>query len=241
MKKIDKNICITILIFILLAVVYFLPKPVLRSVLPELVVKYRIIGPLLTLSLAGIFLAPRHIVLAMIFSMCGDYMGAGHNFIGQMSFFAAAHVMLITFFVKRFLSLPADLQSCRCQESVPNGTQTRQGVRAKSLTITAVVAIAAALITFALTSIVPHAPAGITRIGCAIYAVLICSMFGLSMLQRQGWFATGAALFVFSDMILSWNKFVEPVEYNNILIMVTYYSGQLILWLTAVICEKKER
>ena len=132
MKKIDKNICITVLIFILLAVVYFLPKPVLRSVLPELVVKYRIIGPLLTLSLAGIFLAPRQIVLAMIFSMCGDYMGAGHNFIGQMSFFAAAHVMLITFFVKRFLSLPADLQSCRCQESVPNGTQTRQGVRAKA-------------------------------------------------------------------------------------------------------------
>ena len=61
------------------------------------------------------------------------------------------------------------------------------------------------------------------------------------MLQRQGWFATGAALFVFSDMILSWNKFVEPVEYNNLLIMVTYYSGQLILWLTAVICAKKER
>ena len=63
MKKIDKNIYITVLIFILLAVVYFLPKPVLRSVLPELVVKYRIIGPLLTLSLAGIFLAPRQIVL----------------------------------------------------------------------------------------------------------------------------------------------------------------------------------
>ena len=241
MKKIDRSICITLLIFILLAVVYFLPKPVLRSVLPEFMVKYRIIGPLLTLSLAGIFLAPRQIVLAMIFSMCGDYMGAGHNFIGQMSFFAAAHVMLITFFVKRFLSLPADLQSCRCQESVPNGAQTRQGVRAKALTITAVVAIAAALIIFALTTIVPHAPAGITRIGCAIYAVLICSMFGLSMLQRQGWFATGAALFVFSDMILSWNKFVEPVEYNNLLIMVTYYSGQLILWLTAVICAKKER
>ena len=111
MKKFDRNVCITVAIFLLLAVVYFIPKPVLRSVLPELVVKYRIIGPLLTLSLAGIFLAPRQITLAMIFSMCGDYMGAAGNFIGQMSFFAAAHVMLITFFVKRFLSLPADLRA----------------------------------------------------------------------------------------------------------------------------------
>lgn len=86
MKKIDRSICITLLIFILLAVVYFLPKPVLRSVLPEFMVKYRIIGPLLTLSLAGIFLAPRQIVLAMIFSMCGDYMGADHNSSGRCRF-----------------------------------------------------------------------------------------------------------------------------------------------------------
>lgn len=109
MKKFDRNVCITVAIFLLLAVVYFIPKPVLRSVLPELVVKYRIVGPLLTLSLAGIFLAPRQITLAMIFSMCGDYMGASGNFIGQMSFFAAAHVMLITFSSRDFSPC---LQTC---------------------------------------------------------------------------------------------------------------------------------
>ena len=234
MKKIDKNIYITVLIFILLAVVYFLPKPVLRSVLPELVVKYRIIGPLLTLSLAGIFLAPRQIVLAMIFSMCGDYMGADHNFIGQMSFFAAAHAMLIAFFVQRFRTLPADLHVCRYQESLPDGAPARKGVRAKALTVICAATTAAALLTFALTCIIPHVPAGVTRIGCVIYAVLICSMLAMSMLQRHGLFALGAALFLFSDIILSWHRFVSPVPYSKYLIMITYYSGQFILWITAV-------
>ncbi len=239
MKKFDKNVCITVAIFLLLAVVYFIPKPVLRSVLPELVVKYRIIGPLLTLSLAGIFLAPRQITLAMIFSMCGDYMGADGNFIGQMSFFAAAHVMLITFFVKRFLSLPADLRACRYQGCVPDGAEAGKGVRAKALTVICAVTIAAALVIFALTSIIPHAPAGVTRIGCAIYAVLISSMLAMSALQRQWTFAAGAALFLISDMILSWNKFVSPVSYSNILIMTTYYSGQLLIWLTAArVCRE---
>lgn len=119
MKNIDRKVVATVAVFLLLAVVYFIPKPVLRMALPEIMVKYRIVGPLLTLSLAGIFLAPRLMTLAMIFSLCGDYMGAAGNFIGQMSFFAAAHAMLIAFFVQRFRTLPADLQACRYQESLP--------------------------------------------------------------------------------------------------------------------------
>ena len=111
MKNIDRKVVATVAVFLLLAVVYFIPKPVLRMALPEIMVKYRIVGPLLTLSLAGIFLAPRQMTLAMIFSFCGDYMGAVSNFIGQMSFFAAAHAMLIAFFVQRFRTLLK--QTCR--------------------------------------------------------------------------------------------------------------------------------
>ena len=234
MKNIDRKVVATVAVFLLLAVVYFIPKPVLHMALPEIVVKYRIVGPLLTLSLAGIFLAPRQMTLAMIFSLCGDYMGAAGNFIGQMSFFAAAHAMLIAFFVQRFRTLPANLQACRCQESVPNGAPARKGVRAKALTVICAATTAAALLTFALTCIIPHVPAGVTRIGCVIYAVLICSMLAMSMLQRHGLFALGAALFLFSDIILSWHRFVSPVPYSKYLIMITYYSGQLLLWLTAV-------
>lgn len=238
MKNIDRKVVATVAVFLLLAVVYFIPKPVLRMALPEIMVKYRIVGPLLTLSLAGIFLAPRLMTLAMIFSLCGDYMGAAGNFIGQMSFFAAAHAMLIAFFVQRFRTLPADLHVCRYQESLPDGAPARKGVRAKALTVICAATTAAALLTFALTCIIPHVPAGVTRIGCVIYAVLICSMLAMSMLQRHGLFALGAALFLFSDIILSWHRFVSPVPYSKYLIMITYYSGQFILWLTAVSKDK---
>lgn len=159
MKNIDRKVVATVAVFLLLAVVYFIPKPVLRMALPEIMVKYRIVGPLLTLSLAGVFLAPRQMTLAMIFSLCGDYMGAGGNFIGQMSFFAAAHAMLIAFFVQRFRTLPADLQACRYQESVPDRAPARKGVRAKALTVICAATTAAALLTFALTCIIPHVPA----------------------------------------------------------------------------------
>lgn len=143
-------------------------------------------------------------------------------------------------FVKRFLSLPADLRACRYQECVPDGAEAGKGVRAKALTVICAVTIAAALVIFALTSIIPHAPAGVTRIGCAIYAVLISSMLAMSALQRQWTFAAGAALFLLSDMILSWNKFVSPVSYSNILIMTTYYAGQLLIWLTAArVCSER--
>ena len=64
-------------------------------------------------------------------------------------------------------------------------------------------------------------------------------MLAMSALQRQWTFAAGAALFLLSDMILSWNKFVSPVPYSNILIMTTYYSGQLLIWLTAArVCRE---
>jgi uncharacterized membrane protein YhhN len=38
-------------------------------------------------------------------------------------------------------------------------------------------------------------------------------------------------LFVFSDFILAWNKFVEPIEHSRILIMTTYYLAQYLLFI----------
>ena len=36
---------------------------------------------------------------------------------------------------------------------------------------------------------------------------------------------------MFSDLVLAWNKFVEPLDYERYLIMVPYYLGQLLLFL----------
>jgi len=41
------------------------------------------------------------------------------------------------------------------------------------------------------------------------------------------WTVTGALLFVISDSILAWNKFIHPLKYGNLLVMVTYLLGQL--------------
>jgi uncharacterized membrane protein YhhN len=39
----------------------------------------------------------------------------------------------------------------------------------------------------------------------------------------------GAVLFVISDLVLSWNKFVTPIRRGRLLLMITYHLGQMIL------------
>lgn len=218
MDKRDLGVRYVALIFVVLATVYFMPWRQLAAFLPAAVVKYRIAGPLLALTVAGIFFLPWQMALAMAFSMAGDFMGAYGSFIFQMGFFALAHIMLVTYFIVRL----------RRQR------QCHEGQCCRRLIFPAVAAaLCASLAAFALTCIIPHAPAGVIRTGCAIYALLICTMFGCAILQRDPLFAIGAALFLFSDMILSWNKFVTPVDGSKWLIMVPYYGGQLLLWLGA--------
>ncbi len=201
---------ITVLIFIVLATIYFLPKPILNSTLPELAVKYRIVGPLLVLSVAGIFTLPWQMTLAMTFSAFGDFMGAYGSFPGQMGFFTSAHIMLIIWFLSRFKTLPKDKS---------------RTYRLLTASVTFLV-----LVSFAFTCIIPSTPSGAIRAGCGIYAGLICAMFCITITLKQPILFVGAALFLFSDIVLSWNKFVSPIAARKWLIMIPYYSGQLLLW-----------
>jgi uncharacterized membrane protein YhhN len=88
----------------------------------------------------------------------------------------------------------------------------------------------AGLLTVAFTVIAPGAPAGIVRIGVCIYAVVISTMLVAGMLQRSTLYALGALLFVFSDFILAWNRFVEPVPYRDYLVLVSYFLAQYLLF-----------
>ena len=98
-------------------------------------------------------------------------------------------------------------------------------------------AVTAALV-FAFALVIPKVAEPWLQIGCGVYAVLITAMFGLSLMQRSPLFAIGAVLFLISDMILSWNKFVGPVTAEKWLIMVPYYLGQLLIWLGATTLMK---
>lgn len=199
------------LIFIVLAAIYLMPAAALGQMLPEKVVRFRIAYPVAALALMGAYLGMGwKFVLAFLFSCTGDAMGAYGSFFGQMGYFALAHILLIWAFAERRWK----------------GRKTLVGL-----------AVTAALV-FAFALIIPKVPEPGLQIGCGVYAVLITAMFGLSLMQRSPLFAIGAALFLISDMILSWNKFVGPVTAEKWLIMVPYYLGQLLIWLGAATLMK---
>lgn len=199
------------LIFIVLAAIYLMPAAALEQMLPEKVVRFRIAYPVAALALMGAYLGMGwKFVLAFLFSCTGDAMGAYGSFFGQMGYFAAAHIILIWAFAEELWKVRKTLVG---------------------LAVTAALAFAFALV-------IPKVPEPWLQIGCGVYAVLITAMFGLSLMQRPPLFAIGAALFLISDMILSWNKFVGPVTAEKWLIMVPYYLGQLLIWLGAATLMK---
>ena len=170
------------------------------------------------LTLASLWLCPWQITMALLFSTLGDHMGSCNNFLGQMGFFALGHIFYIIYFCGRYF-----------QKVEPDKKLTG---KAKGY-LAMVVFCALALLSVAFFKIAPEAPAGIIRIGVCIYSVLISIMMVSAMLQRSSLFALGAILFVFSDFILAWNKFVEPVPYRHYLVLVSYYLAQWLLFIRA--------
>lgn len=193
-------------IFISLTAIFFLP----------INIPHKLALPVLTLFIAGLWLLPWQMCLAMLFSAIGDYMGTCGNFIGQMGFFALAHIWIIIYLIKRYRS-----------KVEPDRRLTS---KAKGY-VAMILFCAMTLLCTAFLKILPGAPAGIERIGASCYAVIICLMLIMALLQRSSLYALGAVLFVFSDFILAWNRFVEPVPYRNYLVLGTYYLAQWLLFI----------
>jgi len=71
-----------------------------------------------------------------------------------------------------------------------------------------------------------------------IYGLVISFMFlfALSTLFREGWgvspvvfISAGAALFLVSDILLAWNKFVKPIQNERLMNKIAYHFGQIAL------------
>lgn len=189
------------------SVIFFLPPTEIPS---------KVTIPVGILTIASLWLCPWQITMALFFSALGDYMGSVNNFMGQMGFFAVGHIWYIVYFAGRYF---------RKVEKDRKLTGKAKGY----LAMVAFCAIALLCIVF--TRIVPETPAGIERVGVCIYATLICTMLVTAMLQRSSLFALGAVLFVFSDFILAWNKYVGPVPYRHYLVLVTYFLAQWLLFI----------
>ena len=170
------------------------------------------------LTIASLWLCPWQITMALLFSTLGDHMGSCNNFLGQMGFFAIAHIFYIVYFTGRYF----------------HRVEPDRKLTGKAKGYLAMVGFCAiALLCAAFFRIAPEAPAGIVRIGVCIYSVLISMMMVTAMLQRSSLFALGAILFVFSDFILAWNRFVEPVPYRHYLVLVSYFLAQWLLFIRA--------
>ena len=169
---------------------------------------YKVAWPVLLLSLAT-FLSRRRELLpfgfAFLLSAAGDAVGARGLFIPQMAFFALAHVAYVCWFLPR----------------------ARRRLRAVSLAVTV------PLLVFLFAAIVPEAPFPAERIGVAVYGLVIAAML-YSALQYDGACAAGfrcaALLFVFSDAVIAWNRFIGPVPARTWIVMTTYYLAQYLFF-----------
>ena len=182
----------------------------------QIQIPYKTAIPVAILTISSLWLCPWQITSALLFSAIGDCMGWKGEFIGQMGFFALAHILYITYFTKRYLE---KVERDRKLSNKAKGYFAMVGFCTLALLATAYFKIA------------PGAEAGITRTGVYIYATLISIMMVSALLQRSSLYALGAVIFVFSDFILAWNKFVEPVPYRNYLVLIPYYAAQWLFFI----------
>ena len=191
---------------IIISIVFFLLAALFFS---PIQVPYKLAYPLAFLTLCALRYSSWPMVLAMGFSALGDYMGVCNNFWGQMGSFALAHIAFVVFFYREYR---------KEREMV--------GIKWKS----AIVGLYGMVVGMC---IVPHVQ-GPLQIGVSVYILLILAMCILAWMQKNPLYALGAWLFVFSDTILAWNKFVSPIEWAGYLIMVPYYLGQWVLFVQSV-------
>jgi alkenylglycerophosphocholine/alkenylglycerophosphoethanolamine hydrolase len=191
---------------ILISIVFFLLAILFFS---PIQMPYKLAYPLAFLTLCALRYSSWPMVLAMGFSALGDYMGVCHNFWGQMGSFALAHIAFVVFFYRLYQQEKAMM-----------------GIKWKSV----LVALYGLVVGMC---IVPHVQ-GPLQIGVSVYILLILAMCMLAWMQKNPLYALGAWLFVFSDTILAWNKFVSPIEWAGYLIMVPYYLGQWVLFVQSV-------
>lgn len=204
-----------VVLFLLAAAWFFIPigAPAEKSLLFSL----RLALPAALLALGGIGLLPWLMTAGFLFCAVGDTMGVLGSFEGQMAGFAVAHVCFI-------------------------GWLTRQTPKTRNAASPYIYITPLCFLPLfcAATRIIPAIHDTPIRVGCFIYALLLTGTMWTAWLRMASsarprrWpllTALGATLFLVSDFVLAWNKFVASVPGSRILIMTTYYAALLLLFM----------
>ncbi len=171
---------------------------------------YKAALPIASLLISALWVSPWQVALGVLSSAIGNILGEKDLFVWQMCSFAVGHLFFIWFFASRFFKM--------------NSVTSIKNIL---FTTIAVLCICA----FSLILIVPETPAGTIRHGATIYTIIISIMLWCALLQKDATYAIGTSLFVVSDLILGWNRFVAPLPYAIYLIMIPYYISQLIIFI----------
>ena len=217
MMKNERARTLTVVAAFLLAAMWFF-VPVGKPEGTSLLFSLRLALPAAVLALGGIGLVPMPMTIGFCFCAIGDAMGVIGSFEGQMGGFAVAHVCFICFFLREV---------------------RRSAVRPLLLAATTLFCLLP--LTFAALKVLPAIQNQPIRIGCSVYALLLTGTVWSSIVRESSASsegigipfiaATGSVAFLVSDFILAWNKFVEGVPHASLLIMITYYTALLCLFL----------
>jgi uncharacterized membrane protein YhhN len=147
---------------------------------------------------------------ALLFSWLGD-LAIGFFFLAGLAAFLLAHLSYIVLFMRL----------------ISSGSRQQPYARLLLIAVPAFVVVL-------LWKLLPNA--GTMMLPVFIYALVIGSMLLLSIAGQShwapgpaAWVLGGAALFVLSDSVLAWNKFVAPLPFSAAIIMVSYMAAQLAL------------
>lgn len=148
-------------------------------------------------------------VAALVLSLIGDVllMLPKEQFVGGLSAFLLAHLCYIGGFVAAGLDLPSVVLAVIGTALVvsPVASRVLRGVAAKEPALKPPV---------------------------VAYLVVIGTMLAFSAASRNPLAAIGALLFVTSDSMIAWSRFVVPFEGAPVAIMVTYHLAQAALVLS---------
>ena len=203
-----KLLVATVVAFLVLAILYFLP----------IRIPFDQVFPMALLFVAGFALQSWPLIAAALFSAIGDYFGMENQFLPQMGSFAVAQCCFIGYFLSR------------AWKKKQAGEKQAGGLWFAVVTLFAV-----ALYYWASEHIIPCAPEGVVRTGMSVYASLLVVMMWSALMQRDWMWGIGALLFVFSDGLIAYSRFVTRVPHAGLWIMVTYFTAQLLIFVRAAL------
>ena len=206
-EKMDnrKKLFVVTVVFWTLALLYFVnyilgaPNIVINCIVKTL--------PVLFLSIVTWLCTKNSFVLlpfALYFSSIGDLAGELHLFIWQVAAFAIAQFTYAFTFWER-----------------------SKASQRNSAFVALLIAISIALGSL----IIPHIVLLKEKIFCIGYIILITMMSASTLMQEckhKWWYVAGALIFMLSDTIIAWNRFVEEVPGETFLIMISYFGAQFI-------------